>query len=466
MLLLHHQIHCWNRWVSLTLTVDLFRELLWAEAYRAGVGPALVSVPGAINVSDGGVDAEITGVPAKTSGGLLYPGLTRYQIKTGAFSAGNDSEMKALFLKEKSPELKDRVRSCFEKNGTFVAVLFGSDTPDRTDDELARACQEFIGRVEPAFRDRPIRVLRQNQIAGFVNRYPALANQAQLRRFPNLRRHAQWGQELESLPPLRVGPPQEAFINQIQSELRQSVARHLCIWGEPGIGKTRLVYEATAPEDLSSSIAYFRSPKALEQSEIVDELVNDVSKSAIVVVDDCESRDRETIWRQLKGLGTRVRLVTIQHDPCDSSGTTVALHTPELAAAQISEIIQQHGVSKDAADRFAEFCGGSPRVADVVGWNLQNNPEDLTRPLDTLNVWDRFIEGPDSPSSDVVGRRKLVLQYIGLFKKFGYGEPYQSEAKAIAAHVESCRVKPHSTSRRSFCTSSFGQTGGTYTART
>jgi hypothetical protein len=71
----------------------------------------------------------------------------------------------------------------------------------------------------------------------------------------------------------------------------------------------------------------------------------------------------------------------------------------------------------------------------VVGWNLQNNPDDLTRPLDTLNVWDRFIEGPDSPSSDLVSRRKLVLQYIALFKKFGYGEPYQSEAKAIAAHI-------------------------------
>ena len=415
--------------------VDLFRELLWAEAHRAGIGPALVSVPGAINVADGGVNAEIAGLPAVSPGGLFFPGLTRYQIKTGAFSAGNDSEMRALFLKEKSTEFKDRVRSCFEKNGTFVVVLFGSDTPDRTDEELARACQGFVGQREPAFRDRPIHVLRQNQIAGFVNRHIALANHAQLKRFPNLRIHAEWGKEIESLAPLRVGPPQEGFISQIRLELRQSVSRHLCIWGEPGIGKTRLVYEATAAEDLSSSIAYFRSPQALEQSEVIDELVHDVAKSAVVVVDDCESRDRESIWRQLKGLGTRVRLVTIQHDPCDSSGTTVALQTPELAPAQISEIIQQHGIPKDAADRFAEYCGGSPRVADVVGWNLQNNPDDLTRPLDTGNVWNRFIQGPDPPSSDLVDRRRLVLHYVALFKKFGYGEPYQREAKAIAAQI-------------------------------
>jgi hypothetical protein len=168
----------------------------------------------------------------------------------------------------------------------------------------------------------------------------------------------------------------------------------------------------------------------------VDELVREVSKSAIVTVDDCEARDREDIWRQLRALGARVRLITIQHDPGETSGTTVALQTPELAAARISEIIQQHGISKDVADRFAEYCGGSPRVADVVGWNLKNNPDDLTRPLDTGDVWNRFIEGPDSPSSETVSRRELILRCLSLFKKFGYGEPYKSEAKAIAAQVE------------------------------
>ena len=62
--------------------VSLFRALLWAKASRAGVGPALVSVPGAINVADGGIDAEISRVPEQP-GGPLFEGITRYQIKTG-----------------------------------------------------------------------------------------------------------------------------------------------------------------------------------------------------------------------------------------------------------------------------------------------------------------------------------------------------------------------------------------------
>jgi hypothetical protein len=467
--------------------VDLFRELLWAEASRAGIGPALISVPSAINVSDGGVDAEISGVSPERADGLLYSGVTRYQIKTGAFSAGNKPEMKDLFLKEKSGEFKDRVRSCFEKNGTFVAVLFGSDTPNRTDDEIARACQEFVGGIESAFRDCPIKVIFQNQLAGFLNQHPPLADKARLRTFPNLRRHSHGSRELESLLPLQIGKPQELFIDQVRSELRNALASHLCIWGEPGIGKTRLLYEATTPEDLSSDVAYFASPKALDESGIVDELVNNQEASAVVVVDECDSRDRETIWRHLKGLGTRVHLITVQHDPCESSGTTVAVQTPALALAQISNIIQHYGLEKNIADRFAEYCGGSPRVADVVGWNLQNNPDDLTRPLDTGNVWNRFIEGHESPSGNDVVHRKLVLQHLALFKKFATEIPSRRKPKRLQAtsrrptrlslgsasrrlfmdcgNAEFFRARPPSISLPSCSISSSGLTGGNCTGR-
>jgi hypothetical protein len=75
-------------------------------------------------------------------------------------------------------------------------------------------------------------------------------------------------------------------------------------------------------------------------------------------------------------------------------------------------------------------------AAQVVGWNLQHHPDDLTRPLDTGNVWDRFIEAADDPNSDGVTQRKLTLSYLALFKKLGYGGPFQNEAKAIAEQVK------------------------------
>ena len=66
---------------------------------------------------------------------------------------------------------------------------------------------------------------------------------------------------------LTVGPMQLALIEQIRNELRQGLVRHLCIWGEPGAGKTRLLYEATGSDDLAPRIAYFRSLQTLEARE-------------------------------------------------------------------------------------------------------------------------------------------------------------------------------------------------------
>src|SRR5690349_1518622 len=94
--------------------VGAFRDLLWAEASRAGIGPALVSVPSSIHVADGGIDAEVSSIPPETKGGILFPGFTRYQIKTGSFTAGNKSDKEKLFLNEDGT-FKERVRTCFEK---------------------------------------------------------------------------------------------------------------------------------------------------------------------------------------------------------------------------------------------------------------------------------------------------------------------------------------------------------------
>ena len=293
--------------------VNIFRELLWAEAAEIGLGPSLISVPGAITVADGGVDAEINAaIPAEHD--LLISGITRYQIKTGSFSGGNKSEVKALLLNKEGSDFHARVRSCFEKDGAFVAVLFGAEAVDRTEDQAEEACRDVIAERERRFRDCRIRILRQNQIAGLLNRHLSLSLQAQMRNFPYMRVHRDWPSELDLIP-LVLGPEQEAFIAKIQQELRAATVTHICAWGEAGVGKTRLLFEATRPDDLAPDVVYFRTPRALEQSGVVDELVRNPDKRAICIVDDCDPRDRERAWSQLKGLGSRLRLVTVQHDP-------------------------------------------------------------------------------------------------------------------------------------------------------
>ena len=75
--------------------VDLLRELIWAEAVRIGLAKNFIDVPTAINVSDGGVDGEIRDAAILSGDGIIKPGNTRYQVKTGSFSLASDSDVKA-----------------------------------------------------------------------------------------------------------------------------------------------------------------------------------------------------------------------------------------------------------------------------------------------------------------------------------------------------------------------------------
>ena len=65
---------------------------------------------------------------------------------------------------------------------------------------------------------------------------------------------------------------------------------------------------------------------------------------------------------------------------------------------------------------FVHLCSGSPRVAHVIGGNLQRYPDDLLKVPDTVDVWGRYISGIDDPASEVVRERHTILQYCVSFR--------------------------------------------------
>src|ERR671922_1144639 len=136
----------------------------------------------------------------------------------------------------------------------------------------------------------------------------------------------------------------------------------------------------------------------------------------VLVVDECSQDDSSYIWNKLKYRGSRIKMLSLSHEHDETSGTITFIEVPPLDIEQTSRIIQGYGIPKDRAGRFAEFCSGSPRVAHVMGQNLQANPDDLLKPPDTINLWDRYISGRDDPTSIQVQQRRVVLQHLALFK--------------------------------------------------
>jgi hypothetical protein len=422
--------------------VNLFRQLLMLEAARIGISKTLVNVPSAITVSDGGVDADVSGVNLTARDGLIKPGLTRYQIKTGVFSLTNRSNRLSILCKPaqrgKPRELNTRVESCLAQGGTLVVVLFGWDGPERNDNAIASALQADLETIDARYSNASIEVLRPNQLVGLLLPFPSLRLSLLGGTDAHFMTLAGWSSLSDMRTRWTSGSEQQSFLSSIQLALRTADApTHIRVTGEPGLGKTRATLEALRADDLAPAVLYCATPKGVLQSNLITQiLLRDQDLLTVLVVDECDPASKAELWNALESVSPQVRLITIYSEPDPARGPDAQLSPSPLAEQQIIEIFSRYGVPEMNARRFVQFCDGSPRAAHILGQNLRDNPEELLRPLDTVQVWHRWIAGPDMISSDTFDKRLRVLLWLSLFKRFGYGSPFDHEAKLIARKIE------------------------------
>ena len=417
--------------------VTVFHELLWVEATALGIGKNLIEVPGAINDADGGIDAQVKYCPGGGQG-LIKEGLTRYQIKTGGdFKPTKDSDLKSILF-NKHEVLKERVKSCFEKGGTLVLVLFGWDGAEREDDQIVNKLRGFLTGVVENPANVKIEMCQQSTIIGYLKPFPSLALRVNRREHAIFQTHRSWSGDAEMMRLFKMGKAEEEWIKKVQTELRKhEEAVHIRILGEAGIGKTRLTLETTDVEDLRPLVVYCDTPSKFLDGPLLNEILRDDSQiNVVLVIDECDKENRARIWDKLKHRGPRIKLITIYNEWESVAAPTMCFEAPKLSVEVISAIIQGYGTPKDDADRWAQQCGESPRVAHVIGQNLKDYPDDLLKSPDTVDVWERYIAGHEASSEEQVRQRRVVLLHVALFKRVGYDGPCKSEAQAIAKIVE------------------------------
>ncbi|MHA1381121.1 MAG: hypothetical protein ACTSRG_22365 [Candidatus Helarchaeota archaeon] len=416
--------------------VKLFRELLWAEARRLGVDIKRINISCNINVPDSGIDATVQDSNLCQTNDLIKFGTTKYQIKAGAtFKPWQDSTIKRELFGNKHPSvenLKAQLKQCFDNGYTYVLVCFKQDLTDEQTEQAKKCIKYYLNQC--GYKNPKIEVWSQNVISGFLNLYPSLILKMKRRDQLLFQTHYSWSLQDDMKKVFKEGHDQKEFIKLLQSELRKNEQSiHIRIFGEPGIGKTRLILEATRTEDLSPLVCYCSNANTFKESNLFYEIIKEDNQFTIIlVVDECDQENRAYIWNKLKHQGSRIKIITIYHEFDDTSGNIIYLDTPPLDEESINQIIQSYGVAKHDSDRWASLCGGSPRVAHVIGWNLMNNPDDLLKAPDTNNVWDRYIISGDDATSIHTKQKRLVLEYIALFKKFGFGRSFIEESRAIS----------------------------------
>ena len=414
--------------------VALISDLLWAEATRLGIPISKIHISADVNTPDDGVDATIS--DHTFTGDLIRAGHTAYQIKSGkSFQPQREAVIRSELFGDNPPSkanLKRRIRECLDNNGTYILVCTGIDPVDPT---LAlNHLRNFF--TVCGYANPKCEFWMQNQLCGFLTKCPSIALHVNGREAGQLRTHRSWAGDAEMGLPFQPGANQLNLISNLKVALRASgSAVHVHVRGEAGIGKTRLVLEATREADLQPLILYTNRPAEFLDGDFMATIAREDNHFAVLlVVDECGADHRTQIWNRLKSRGQRIKLVTIFNEWEDSSGVSF-LDAPLLEREKIIQIIESYSIAKDQAERFADFCSGSPRVAHVVGSNLQKNPEDLLRPTSTV-IWERYVVGLDDFNSSAVKDRFAVLRHIALFKRFGYGDPVITEAKAISAIVQ------------------------------
>ena len=418
---------------------SLFLRLLRCEAIANGLSPKDVVLSLNTNAPDGGIDAKVDNSPK--SNAVLAKGSTYYQIKTGSgFKPWQPGDLKKeLFGKSNAAPSRKRlghaIKTCLEQDGTYALVTLGYDLlPHQHDEAITHLTNLFqaCGYTQPK-----VVVYGQGQIAGELDKYPSLCLDLIGLDDGGFQSIGVWKGNPQMEGVLQLGSEQEKLIKEIRAALHENAIQHIRVIGEPGIGKTRLVLEAVSDDNIAPSVVYVPSGEEFQKSKLFKELLKpDRYYSVTLVIDDCDNRDRTSIWKALKGR-SEIKLITIDHGPDETHDRAMrTYHCPPLADEQIKNIL--FGYLQQNADlhNWAGWCSGSPRVAHLVGENLKSNPDHVLKSPADVPIWDRYIVGHKEMDSRDAEQHRTVLRHIALFHRFGFESPVSHESEFI-----SCLVK-------------------------
>jgi hypothetical protein len=427
--------------IDVTGSVEIFRDLLWCHARKHSVPITKIHITSRVTNSDGGVDAKIDDGISNLSSELLVSSGTGYQLKTGtSFKPWQSNKLsKELFGKTNVDinidNLGSEIKRTLESGSKYVVVCFGLDP---TSEQINDGKQKLIGYFQQCGFENPnVEIWGQTHLIGLISEFPSLVLKILGKAEYHFQTIKDWSKNDDMNHKAVLGETQSKRIKKIR-ELIRTTSDHLRVIGEPGVGKSRLILEVLSDKDIAPSVIYISHAEDFQKSQLFNDLVRtDKDYYVTLVVDECQDKERASIWNVLKAYRDKCQLISIDHGPENSTDEAMQVFDcPLLENKQIAEIINSYIDLPDESRRWAEWCSGSPRVAHVLGLNLTRNPEDLLRPPATLPIWERFIAGYEDPDSEINNQRLVVLRYIALFQRFGFEMSVSYEARFIAKLVE------------------------------
>lgn len=351
--------------------VSLIRNLLWAECSRVGVEKNLIEAPRCINSPEGGLDACIGNFVDPSSDELIPRGVSGFQIKTAYYSPAVVAEI--LHKDEdKYQVLQIGIQRILHLGGTYVLILLGNANGYQGNSGDYRA--EIINELEKCGRRNPrVRVYSIFDVVKFVNHHPALV--AGLTGNQIFRNYQKWEDNLslEFKTRFILDEKRAKAISEIRKIVTGKKAGNqptvVRVTGDPGVGKTRLLFEALGPDNLKNRVIYVDKNFPLGNSQLLaDKIIETVDDSTIAVIDNCPALFHEEMVGRLSQRRRKSVIITLSHNEDESRDqfkTVNELHVDPLPLRSIASLISTEiaGVPARVVNKIAVFSGGCPRYA-------------------------------------------------------------------------------------------------------
>jgi hypothetical protein len=417
--------------------VEFFRRLLWAEAANVGVARNVIDVPQCINVGDGGIDAFIDNAkPLKDD--LIPSGTSGFQIKSADLTP-TDCKKELHQSGELDQPIKPEIKNLLDRDGTYILVLF-ADPVSAARKRRETAVKEELGNL--GYPNAKLRIYTASQLIGFAEQFPALVIWLK----PELAQclpYSSWAKRNDIARPRAfvMDDARETWVNNTREQLRNPGDRCLVfrISGLPGIGKTRLVFEALSTDDLKNRVIYSTADQ-FRASNLYYHLQNDSALSAILVIDECDLLQHDEFVRSFASQGSRLAIFTLSYDAGSVAPPSVYYRLERLNQSSLEKIIAAEipGLPADVVSRVARFADGYPRIATLLSDSYLlggSTTEEFLRISDDA-LMNRLIGGRTDVRTEEFRRIKKVLSGLALFQKIGYEGSVSRESEWLTKYLD------------------------------
>lgn len=407
----------------------LLNKLIHLEARSNEIARCGIAVPDAIQITvpDGGIDGFVQWTDGPPSTPWLTNRIVGFQCKATEMGVAS---CRAAMLNAQGDAVADMVRRTLDQNGHYVMFCRKGYVEEDIEDRLVGMREGLRSVGYPKAEEAALEFYDGNKIRDWANEFQPAVNwvrsQVGKATYPGVQTFESWARNEDVYQFDFV--EDESLRSRLDALVDSLVSANVTVrlTGLPGLGKTRLAYEAIArsidPDKASQkavreSVLYINaSDRRMDAKRIAEDLRDDAS-DALLVIDDCDIALHNDVAGIARHQDSRFSLLTLDFEPEGERIGTTTFSLEPASSDIIKGILEQAYGAMPAEDSrlVVEFSEGFPQMAVLLAEARLSGTAEFQQ-LITPDVLQKLVWGREANTDP---NAEQCLEVCSLFKFLG-----------------------------------------------